>query len=73
MRLVMDRNGSIAPSLTQLITVTGRPTGAAGRRAVQLDQQRRKTARIALVMGVVACAASLGVLVGELARGGFGG
>ena len=72
MRLAMDRNAS-SLSLTQLITVSARPARGGDRRAIQLELQRRKTARIALAMGVMACAASLGVLVGELARHAFGG
>lgn len=72
MRLAMDRNVS-GPSLTQLIAAATRPARGVDRRALQLVQQRRKTARIALVMGVMACAASLGVLAGALARHTFGG
>jgi hypothetical protein len=72
MRLAMDRNLS-SLSLTQVMTVSARPTRGGDRRAIQIEQQRRKTARIALAMGVIAFAASLGVMVGELARTAFGG
>jgi len=72
MRIAMERNLS-SLSVGQLVTVAARPARGADRRTVQLDQQRRKTARLALAMGVIAFAASMGVMVGELARTGFGG
>lgn len=72
MRLAMDRNLS-SLSLTQVMNVGARPARGGDRRANQVEQQRRKNARIALAMGVIACAASLGVMVGELARTAFGG
>lgn len=72
MRVAMDRNIQ-SLSLTQLMTVATRRARSSGRRASQIEKKRRKTARIALAMGVMACAASLGVLVGELTRTSLGG
>lgn len=58
-----------APSLTQML---GAPAPGLHRRA-RTTAARRTTANLALAMGVMTTAVSLGVLVGQLGRSLMGG
>lgn len=68
MRLAMDRQGS-SLSVTQLMFTAPRAT----RPARKVDAKRARQARWAVVLGVAACAASLGMLAGQVARLAVGG
>ncbi len=68
MRLAMDRQGS-GLSLTQLMS-----TGVRRERQVRrIDPKTERRARIAFLIGFAACAASLGMLAGQVARAAVGG
>ena len=60
-----------APSLTQMLGSTQAAPGLP--RRARATVVRRTTANLALAMGVMATAVSLGVLVGQLGRALIGG
>ena len=62
---------SDAPSLTQMLRATS-PAAAAVPRT-RITAARRATAKLALTLGVMASAVSLGMLVGGLGRALIGG
>ncbi len=68
MRLAMDHQGS-GPSLTQMMSSVTRRE----RQARRIDPKTARRARIAFLMGFAACAASLGMLAGQVARAAVGG
>lgn len=59
------------PSLTQMLSAT--PSASSMPRRPRTTAARRATANLALAMGVMATAVSLGVLVGQLGRALMGG
>lgn len=68
MRLVMDRQ---APGLSLTQLMSGLPQRK--KRVRKVNPKRARRARIAFLMGVAACAASLGMLAGQVARAAVGG
>ncbi|HQT52988.1 MAG: hypothetical protein Q8N10_04730 [Phenylobacterium sp.] len=62
---------SDAPSLTQMLRLAARTPGMAPR--MRATAARRATAKLALAVGVMATAVSLGMLVGGLGRALIGG
>ena len=62
---------SDAPSLTQMLHATAREPRTAPR--LRAAAARRATAKLALALGVMAIAVSLGMLVGGLRRALIGG
>ncbi len=68
MRLAMDRQGS-GPSLTQMMS----PTMRRERQVRRIDPKTARRARLAFLIGFAACAASLGMLAGQVARAAVGG
>ena len=68
MRLAMERQGS-GLSLTQLMSNAPR----LARSARRIDSKTARKAMIAFLIGFDACAASLGMLAGQVARAAVGG
>lgn len=68
MRLAMERQG-YSLSLTQLLSNAPRRA----RNSRRIDPKTARRARVAFLIGFAACAASLGMLAGQVARAAVGG